>query len=748
MLPPDPNQFGPHKAASDPAPSVNGTGHDEAPRPLPGPSAPPPALSAPPSLSTLAQAFRRCWSVAVPVALLGALAAVAVAWLVVPGQYVTHAILRVPVEPEGTHILDHQRSHTAFVKSAAVLDKVLAEPGVAGTCAHRYTVPGLQQAMLVDFDAGRYLMRVTLSGERAEDVAALLNALGHVYPRELKAQEALRNAPRLKELKDRRAEVQKALDEKRAEYDDPRIRRKLAARDDRGAAVASAEGKLVAEETRLNARRIERTELKAQLDAKEAMARSPVLAVVTPEEVNAVVFNDEGYKGALDKLRRAEAAFFFYRDKAAGPAKEAGMEAQRREMAAARRLIDEMREGERKRLEKEKSARSQAEAARAVKELSLKLQQVELALKQAEHFVADARVERDVAKAAAAHLDADVRALDDDLERLKRRRDSLDGEVDRVEQAVRANQAFLHADVVAPRERKLDRKIKIASATGLSAFGLLLLGGCLLESRSRRVYGASDVSLGLGLPVLGTLPAVPAAARAVPLAGVGPGAAPSPAALAALGALTESVDALRIMLLHAPHSDASRVLMVTSAVGGEGKTTVASHLAASLARAWRKTLLIDGDLRSPGAHAPFGQPAAPGLCELLRGEVELEDVLRPTSVSRLWLLPAGALDNHALQALAQDSVAGLFERLKEEFDFVVLDTSPVLPVPDALLLGQHADAVLLAVLRDVSRAPAVYAAQQRLQALGICPLGAVVLGEKAEPYGRRFPYPRPSANGA
>src|SRR5207302_5332826 len=123
---------------------------------------------------------------------------------------------------------------------------------------------------------------------------------------------------------------------------------------------------------------------------------------------------------------------------------------------------------------------------------------------------------------------------------------------------------------------------------------------------------------------------------------------------------------------------------------------------------------------------------------------ELDDAIKPTALGRLWLLPAGKVDSHALQALAQDNVAALFERLKEQFDFIVLDTSPILPVPDALLLAGHADAVLLAVLRDVSRVPAVYAAQQRLQALGIRPVGAVVIGEKAESYGRAIPYPRPN----
>ena len=105
------------------------------------------------------------------------------------------------------------------------------------------------------------------------------------------------------------------------------------------------------------------------------------------------------------------------------------------------------------------------------------------------------------------------------------------------------------------------------------------------------------------------------------------------------------------------------------------------------------------------------------------------------------MLAAGAADRRALQALAQEGVARtVFDELKEQYDFLVVDVSPVLPVADALLIGEHADAVLLSVLRNVSRLPAVHAAQQRLASLGVRVLGAVVIGEGLEAYGNvRYP---------
>ncbi|MBM3996334.1 MAG: CpsD/CapB family tyrosine-protein kinase [Planctomycetes bacterium] len=108
--------------------------------------------------------------------------------------------------------------------------------------------------------------------------------------------------------------------------------------------------------------------------------------------------------------------------------------------------------------------------------------------------------------------------------------------------------------------------------------------------------------------------------------------------------------------------------------------------------------------------------------------MEATDAARATSFSRLWVLPAGNCDTHALQALAQDNVRTLFEQLKQQYDFIIIDGPAVLPVTDGLLIGQHVDGVVYAVLTDVSRAPDVHAAQQKMAPLGVRTLGAVVLG--------------------
>jgi capsular exopolysaccharide synthesis family protein len=168
--------------------------------------------------------------------------------------------------------------------------------------------------------------------------------------------------------------------------------------------------------------------------------------------------------------------------------------------------------------------------------------------------------------------------------------------------------------------------------------------------------------------------------------------------------------------------------MVTSALGQEGKTTVASQLAVSLARSGRRTLLIDGDVRNPQQHVVLGMAMQRGLCEVLRSEATLDEVVKATPAEGLWALCAGYRDANTDQALASPVLGRLFQELRSRFDLIVVDTGPVLTNPDAMLIGQHVDAAVISVRRDVSRLPKVNEACGRLQAVGVHVVGAVLNG--------------------
>src|SRR5262249_48445641 len=130
-----------------------------------------------------------------------------------------------------------------------------------------------------------------------------------------------------------------------------------------------------------------------------------------------------------------------------------------------------------------------------------------------------------------------------------------------------------------PQARETTKQVKVAGVAAAALFFLGLFGVGWWEYSARKINNVDEVVRGLGLSVVGTLPAVPESARRR-LAGPN-----APGDLYWQSLLTESVDATRTMLLHAAEVEGLRVVMVTSAAGGEGKTSLASHLATSLARA-------------------------------------------------------------------------------------------------------------------------------------------------------------------
>jgi capsular exopolysaccharide synthesis family protein len=202
----------------------------------------------------------------------------------------------------------------------------------------------------------------------------------------------------------------------------------------------------------------------------------------------------------------------------------------------------------------------------------------------------------------------------------------------------------------------------------------------------------------------------------------------------------EAIDFVRTLLLHDESPERKRFLMVSSAMSREGKTMLASHLATSIARVGKRTLLIDGDLRKPSLHRLFEVQRVPGFAELLRLETTVEAAVRSTPAENLWILPAGEQSRDTTLLLAQNRVGELFDRLRNEFDVIILDSSPVLPVSDSLMLGRFVDACLLAIRPQVSQTPSVSQAHERLRALNIPVLGTVVTGVQENQKGRYYQY--------
>jgi succinoglycan biosynthesis transport protein ExoP len=277
------------------------------------------------------------------------------------------------------------------------------------------------------------------------------------------------------------------------------------------------------------------------------------------------------------------------------------------------------------------------------------------------------------------------------------------------------------------------KKMLLSSSLGVGSFMFVILLVAFLEWRTRRVDGVDQVVNELGMRIIGTVPVFPSRTN---LKTSGEGGAAN-----WRFALNESINSTRTMLLHTARSQSMQVVMVTSATQGEGKTSLTSQLATSMATAGMRTLIVDCDLRNPSIHKLFDLGLSAGVSEILTQEADPAEAIQPTSVPNLWVIPAGQCSNRVVAALAQGHpLETLFNRLRGQFDFVIVDSCPVLPVADALLVGQHVDAVLFSIMQDISQIPKVVLASEKLGQLNIPLLGAVVNGIKQDVYSYGYNY--------
>jgi capsular exopolysaccharide synthesis family protein len=161
--------------------------------------------------------------------------------------------------------------------------------------------------------------------------------------------------------------------------------------------------------------------------------------------------------------------------------------------------------------------------------------------------------------------------------------------------------------------------------------------------------------------------------------------------------LLEALLDLRTSLVSALQARNARVLLFTSAVPSEGKSTICSNIAISLARLGKRVLLVEGDLRLPSLHCIFGLPNDLGLSAYLRGERDWPDVVRPSGIERLDVIVCGGRSRHPSELLSSERMPALIREAKERYDFVVIDSPTLLKITDGRILATYVDAVALVV---------------------------------------------------
>jgi polysaccharide biosynthesis transport protein len=254
----------------------------------------------------------------------------------------------------------------------------------------------------------------------------------------------------------------------------------------------------------------------------------------------------------------------------------------------------------------------------------------------------------------------------------------------------------------------------------------------LPRSSAPRVHQAADVQHALGIQTLGMMPLL-----AKSDAGRYGRAVPSTESLPGI-MFVDAVNTLCAKLLCDDRLSKHAVIMVSSATEGEGKTLLATQLAAGLARSGKKTLILDCDFRKPGGHQQVGVAAGPGVSEILSGEVELAATLQSIPDTDAHIVTAGQVNAQVIKALSNGKFAALLQRLRQDFDCIIIDSAPTLIVSDGLLIGKLADGVLLVVRSEVSRCPAIFEAYEQLTALQIRILGTVVNANPGRPSGEYY----------
>jgi polysaccharide biosynthesis transport protein len=252
----------------------------------------------------------------------------------------------------------------------------------------------------------------------------------------------------------------------------------------------------------------------------------------------------------------------------------------------------------------------------------------------------------------------------------------------------------------APAEPNLPRNLMFALALGLTTgIGLSFL----LDSLDNTVRTPDQAQAVSALPSLGMIPlgsrrrAEMAARKRLTLA-----ASKEAVELVALerpkSQMAESYRALRTSLLLTSLGGPPHVILVTSALPGEGKSTTTLNAAIVLAQKGARVLLVDADLRRPTLHKTLGMGPREGLSNVLTGSTSLSQAIAPTHIlPNLFLLPAGTPPPNPAELLASTNMQELLDQLRNQYDHIVMDTPPTLSVTDAVILSTLADRVVLVI---------------------------------------------------
>jgi polysaccharide biosynthesis transport protein len=692
-----------------------------------------------PEISTYLHAFRRNWLLAMALGVCFGTAAGLAVWFLMGDRYTAEAYIQLhyqkemmvftstnqPIESEYELFKNTQMQ---YVGSNFVLAAALHKPEDSPISrlpilkSQKDPVQWLMKKLSVSFPLKGEVMKVEITTSNAKEANEIVAAVVDAYKSEVVDNE-------MNKRRDRVSELERLYTDKDQEVRNRRNDLKLLA-EQLGAAETenlNLKQKLTLEELALyrnqSAQRdFEIGRLRSDLGAHQAELKAVQNSDVSDTECEMYAQNDPVLRDLMQEImwRKQDSEY------ASGVLKDG---AQKDTAKKSNRFLDQY-QSQLDRFENEYKDR----IGKIKDEILHKRQtEVEKEIKRLEAAIEIANRQQKVIEEDVQHLkkqaeqfgssSVDVEMLRADIAVRVKSLDMIESERDKLKVELRSPPRIEISKQPPAPVQPSNSMIRASASVFATLLGLFLpvLAITLWDSRHQRINSSAEVRERLGIPVIGAMPIIPT--RVLRHLG-----SPSKRNQLWQLRLTESVDGITARLLRRAELEQRRVVMVTSAVSGEGKTTLAAQLAMSLARAGRRTVLVDFDLRQPSFDDAFGLERSPGVCEILRDESDLARALQHTQTGNLSVITAGRWNRMALSALANGGADSLFKELRDEYEFVIVDTSPILPIADARFVSQYVDSVVLCIFRDISEAPRIRAACEILEAFGVQCVEAAVAG--------------------
>jgi receptor protein-tyrosine kinase len=243
---------------------------------------------------------------------------------------------------------------------------------------------------------------------------------------------------------------------------------------------------------------------------------------------------------------------------------------------------------------------------------------------------------------------------------------------------------------------------------------------------------AADVTAATDTPVMGNIAMDPDAAKK-----------PLITEISSHAPRAEAFRVLRTNLQFVDVDNPSKVFAITSAIPAEGKTSTATNLAIALAQAGQRILLVDGDLRRPKIDSKLGLEHAVGLTTVLVGKIEAKEAIQKHP-SGLDVLTSGSVPPNPAELLQSHAMAELLETLRGDYDVILIDSPPLLPVTDAALLAAQSDGAMIVVRHGRTTKDQLIHSVERLRAVDARPVGIVMnmvpLRRSGDSYGYGYGY--------